>query len=94
MATPVLPERLYKLRDLAAAGYSSRVTLQRRITEGRIPAVKVSNTYKIRESDLPLIAQPVGSDSLDLYVDAVLGRFDDLTPEQMERPAAKFAPAP
>lgn len=97
MPTAVLPERLYKLRDLEAAGYSNRVTLQRRISEGRIPAVKVGNRYMIRESDLPFIAQEAGAprpDVLAAHVDAVIDGVSSLTDEQRERLCAAVAPAP
>lgn len=56
------PERLFTLRSLEAAGYRGRDTLQRLIAERQIPAVKEGNAWKIRERDLPLLAEEVGAD--------------------------------
>jgi excisionase family DNA binding protein len=66
------PERLFTLRELTAAGYGSRDTLHRRISTGVIPAVKVGNTYKVKESDLRLLAEPIGAAPADPDT------FDDL----------------
>ncbi|WP_119697611.1 hypothetical protein [Microbacterium halotolerans] len=52
------PESLHSLRELAAAGYGSRKSLLARISADEIPAVQVGNAYKIRHSDLPLLAVP------------------------------------
>ncbi|WP_065573813.1 MerR family transcriptional regulator [Micrococcus luteus] len=66
-AAPIAParlpssplERLHTLKELEAAGYGARLTLTRRIHDGTLPAVMVGNRFKIRESDLHLIAAPV-----------------------------------
>ncbi|MFJ5108144.1 MULTISPECIES: helix-turn-helix domain-containing protein [unclassified Glutamicibacter] len=63
MATPSTLERLYPLRELQDANYGDRTTLMKRIHDGTLPAVKVGNAYRIRESDLPLIAKPIGDAS-------------------------------
>lgn len=55
------PERLFFLRELTAAGYGHRDTLHKRIADGELPAVRVGNAWKVRESDLPLLAQPIGA---------------------------------
>ena len=57
------PERLYSLRELSEMGYGSRKTLQTRIHEGKVPAVRVNNAFKIRASDLHLLADQVGPSS-------------------------------
>ncbi|PFG69111.1 excisionase family DNA binding protein [Propionibacteriaceae bacterium ES.041] len=54
-------ERLYPLGELSKMGYGSRRTNLNRINSGEIPAVRVGNTYKIRESDLPRLAEPAGA---------------------------------
>lgn len=59
MSAPLTLERLYSLRELSDAGYGHTVTLARYIHEGKVPAVKIGHTFKIRESDLPAIAVPV-----------------------------------
>ncbi|MFP3397656.1 hypothetical protein SB749_15100 [Brevibacterium sp. SIMBA_078] len=60
IAFPERPERLYSLRELSEMGYGSRRTLQTRIHEGKVPAVLVNHAYKIRASDLHLLAEQVG----------------------------------
>ncbi len=60
MATATTLERLYPLRELQDANYGDRTTLMKRIHDGTLPAVKVGNAYRIRESDLHLIAKPIG----------------------------------
>ena len=52
-------ERLYTLRELSEAGYGDRMTLTRYIHQGRLPALKVGNTFKVRRCDLVKIAVPV-----------------------------------
>lgn len=52
-------ERLIALRDLEQAGYGSRMTLTRLIKRGDLPAVRTPGGFKVRESDLSLIAVPV-----------------------------------
>lgn len=63
IAFPERPERLYSLRELSEMGYGSRRTLQTRIHEGKVPAVLVNHGYKIRASDLHLLAEQVGLSS-------------------------------
>lgn len=53
------PERLFTLRTLSDRGYGSARWLYEQCRRGEIPAVRVAGTYKIRESDLGLIAVPV-----------------------------------
>lgn len=55
------PERLFNLRELSIAGYGTRDTLHHRIAEGSIPAVKVGNAWKVRERDLPQLAEAIGA---------------------------------
>jgi hypothetical protein len=55
------PERLFSLRELEVAGYSSRDTLHKLIASDAIPAVKVGNAWKIRERDLPRLAEDIGA---------------------------------
>ena len=55
-------ERLIPLRDLETAGYGSRATLTKLIKAGVIPAVVTPGGFKIRESNLALIAIPVAPD--------------------------------
>ena len=64
-------ERLYTLRQLQAAGYGDRMTLIRRIHEGKIPAVKVNNAFKIRERHLKLIAKTLSGPEVETPVIAV-----------------------
>ncbi|MGO1971623.1 MAG: hypothetical protein ACTH2Q_01565 [Propionibacteriaceae bacterium] len=52
-------ERLYSLRELEQLGYGGRKTNARRITAGLLPAVQVGNAYRVRKSDLHLLAVPV-----------------------------------
>lgn len=52
-------DRLYSLRELSELGYGSRNTNRELIAKRAIPAVIVGNSYKIRESDLHLLAVPV-----------------------------------
>ncbi|WP_353113280.1 hypothetical protein [Microbacterium sp.] len=52
-------ERLYALSDLAEYGYGSAQNLRLRILAGKLPGVRVGSVYKIRESDLHLLAVPV-----------------------------------
>jgi len=59
-ATPTL-ERYWKLRELQDAGLGDRTTLMKRIHDHTLPAVKVGNSYRIRDRDLHLIAEPVGA---------------------------------
>lgn len=59
------PEHLHGLRILAERGYGSRHHILNLIAEGKVPAVKVGKSYKIRDSDLHLLAEPVVPASLD-----------------------------
>lgn len=63
MASAPTLERLYKLQELQDAGYGNRMTLLSLIHKGALPALKVGNAYKIRESDLHLIAEAVNDDA-------------------------------
>lgn len=58
-------QRLLTLRELESMGYGSRKTNQLRITKGLLPAVMVGNRYKIRESDLHLLAVPINNERND-----------------------------
>lgn len=55
------PERLFSLRELEVAGYRSRDTLHKLIASGEVPAIKVGNAWKIRERDLPRLAEDIGA---------------------------------
>lgn len=57
--TELLPERLFELTFLHERGYGSRHHILNLINAGRVPAVKVGKSYKIRESDLHLLVEPV-----------------------------------
>lgn len=57
---PERTERLLTLGELADLGYGSRRANQIAIREGRIPAVVVGRSYKVRESDLYLLTEPAG----------------------------------
>lgn len=54
------PERLYSMKELEELGVGSRRKHLELIREGRLPAVKVGKTYKVRARDLHLLAEPVG----------------------------------
>lgn len=60
---PATLDHMYSLRELSDAGYGDRRTITKMIHEGRVPAVKISNTYKIRERDLQFIGTPIGDPS-------------------------------
>ncbi|WP_313420552.1 hypothetical protein [Brevibacterium casei] len=52
-------DRLYSVRELWELGYGSKNSIRALIADGVVPAVKVGNRFKVRESDLYLIAVPV-----------------------------------
>ena len=102
MATPSTLERLYSLRELQEANYGHRATLGKLIHDGILPAVKVGNAFKIRESDLPLIGQPINApaipeekpeDTLGDYVKALVDNFPKLNAEQKTQLGRLLAPA-
>lgn len=64
--TGVRPERLYSLAELHEAGYGSRRTIAARIREGKLPALKIGNAFKIRESHIHLL----GDDPAEVHADA------------------------
>ncbi|MFC0674561.1 hypothetical protein [Brachybacterium hainanense] len=76
-AAPTL-ERLYSLRELAEANYGTRTTLTKRIHEGTLPALKVNGSYKVREQDLHLLAEPVSPAALDDASSDEASGLDDL----------------
>lgn len=76
MSNTTALERLYPLRELQDANYGDRTTLMKRIHDRTLPAVKVGNAYRIRESDLHLIAKPVGDSSANAA--APCADFDEL----------------
>jgi len=76
MATASPLERHFKLRELQDAGLGDRTTLMKRIHDGTLPAVMAGNAYRIRESDLHFIAEPVGP-VVHAATDAAVG-LDDL----------------
>lgn len=89
--TTMALERRYSLREIQEAGLGTRVTLMARIKEGTLPAEMVGNTYKVRESDLRLLAQPVNGapaqvvgDALGQLVTALVEQFPRLTLEQKQ----------
>lgn len=96
-------ERLYTLSELSEAGHGDRRTITKLILEGRLPALKVSNGYKVRESDLHLLGQPavvgveVGSlsrePSLGEYVKALVDTFPGLNANQKAELGRLLAPA-
>ncbi|ALN14338.1 helix-turn-helix domain-containing protein [Acidipropionibacterium acidipropionici] len=62
-----LLERVFKVSELAAAGYGDKSSLTRRIHRGQLPAFRVGNAFRIRESDLRYLVDPVdpGPDDAD-----------------------------
>lgn len=96
-------ERLYSLRELDLAGYGNRQTLNRLINDGRIPATKIGNGYKIRESDLHLLREAVGKPLADDayvrdltigdYVKALVDTFPKLNDEQKNELGRLLSPA-
>lgn len=60
---PATLERMYSLRELADAGYGDRRTITKMIHDSRVPAVKISNTFKVRERDLQFIGTQFGGPS-------------------------------
>lgn len=93
-ATAPTLERLYSLRELNEAGYGDRRTIMKLIHENKVPARKIGTAFKIRESDLPLIGEPLGAapskpraaakpaDDLGDYVKALVDRFATLPSEE------------
>lgn len=77
IAAPPL-ERLFTLRQLQTAGYQDRMTLLRRIHNDEIPAVRVGNTFKIRERHLGLIAETLSGPEVDSPV-APVASVDELS---------------
>lgn len=83
-------DRLYSLRELYEMGYGFRHTISKFIHEGRVPAIKVGNSYQIRESDLHLLGEWTLGDYLkaiakaDFFSQSLLGErvkaFVDLFP--------------
>lgn len=57
-ATPAV-DRLYSMKELSELGYGSRRHNLKLIADGALPAVLVAGAYKVRASDLHLIATPV-----------------------------------
>ncbi|XVX21483.1 hypothetical protein ACQP1U_06355 [Actinomycetota bacterium] len=53
--------RYLSLRELEAAGLGHRNVILRRIHAEEIPAVRIGNAFKIAETDLHLLAVPVGA---------------------------------
>ena len=99
-ASKALPERLYSLRELQDAGYGHRRTLMTRIGEGVLPAHRVGNAYRVRESDLHLLASPAmpatdstAENKLDVLVKDIVDNFPKLNPEQKAELGRLLAPA-
>lgn len=98
-------ERLYGFRELDEAGYGNRHTITRLIRSGRVPATKIANAFKIRESDLHLLGEPVvegneagsfiqdANDSLGDYVKALVNTFPALNANQKAELGRLLAPA-
>lgn len=79
MSTASTLDRLYTLRELQEAGYGDRITLTRRIHNGEIPAVRIGNRFKVYESDLHRLAEPVSDAAPATSVTSALADdFDDL----------------
>lgn len=57
--TATIADRLYSMKELSELGYGSRRHNLKLIAEGKLPAVLVAGAYKVRASDLHLIAVPV-----------------------------------
>lgn len=86
-------ERWFSVREIEEAGLGDRQTTLRRIHSGDVPAVKFANSYKIRESDLHLLADagtgvnvavPVVTKDTDVveYIKALVDAFSKLTDEE------------
>lgn len=97
-------ERLYSLRELYEMGYGHRHTITKLIREGRVPAVKLGNGYKIRERDLRFLRDPQSkvSDnaeaftrepSLGDYVKALVDTFPTLTANEKAELGRLLSPA-
>lgn len=52
-------DKLYRLSELAEMGYGSKRSNQKLIARGVLPAVRVGNIVKVRESDLHLLTAPL-----------------------------------
>ena len=50
-------EKLLSVKESAEILGVNRQRIQALISQGRLPAQKIGNSYVIKESDLPLIAQ-------------------------------------
>lgn len=64
MSAEAIPfnDQLLTLRELENAGYGSRHFLRDRINTGKLPAVKVGKSFKVRRGDLHLLASPIGAE--------------------------------
>jgi|SRR5699024_104058 len=58
MAATTSLERLFSVTELWSMGYGSKNGIRALIADGTVPAVKVNNKFKIRESDLVYLAVP------------------------------------
>lgn len=97
-------ERLYSLRELYEMGYGHRHTITKLIREGRVPAVKMANGYKIRERDLRFLRDPKSKDSgssdtftrepsLGDYVKALVDTFPKLDANEKAELGRLLSPA-
>lgn len=61
---------------------------------GKIPAVRVSNRYKIRRSDIHLMIDPTGADAyLDSLIKGIVDNFPKLNADQKSQLGRLLAPA-
>lgn len=60
-----LLERVFKISELAAAGYGDKAALTRKVHRGELPAFRVGRVFRIRESDLHYLVDPVDPDPDD-----------------------------
>lgn len=101
-------DRLYKLSELSAAGWGDRRTITKLINNGTLPAMKIGNSFRIRERDLDLLRElrglePVAStsgrtfpalnDSLGDYVKALVDTFPKLDAEHKAELGRLLRPA-
>lgn len=59
MTSTQMVDRLYSLTELSSLGYGSKNSVRALIAVGTVPAVRVGNRLKVRETDLHYIAVPV-----------------------------------
>lgn len=76
------PSTLLTLRDAVDLGYGGYSTLRKHIAEGRLPARRQGNRWRVHKEDLDALLVDGSTDQIDAAVQRLVASSPSLSPGQ------------